>query len=146
MWLSCRYIWRVTRFGLVMRTNLSGYRRFWATVGCKCVLAGFVFSTANQWWAHPDPASAVYSIVSHHTCALAAQLLVVVWLCSYYVPFHMRCCGFPLLHCCQCRYEVAATTAAAVPLPKCCCCCFLSVFSYTIKINPDPRRNHCCGK
>ena len=81
---------------------------FWATAAGKYVLAGFVFSTANQWWAHPDPASAAYSIVSYHTCALAAQLLVVVGLCAYYIPLPMRCCGFSLLHCCQCRYEVAA--------------------------------------
>ena len=74
---------------------------FWATAKGKYVLACFVFSTANQWWAHPDPASAVYSIISYHTCALAAQLLIVVGLCSYYIQHHMRCCGCSLLHRCQ---------------------------------------------
>ena len=49
-----------------------------ATAEGKYVLAGFVFSTANQWWAHPDPASAFYSIISYHTRALAAKLLAVV--------------------------------------------------------------------
>ena len=57
------------------------------------------FSTANHWWAHPDPASAVYSIVSCHTCALAAQLLVIVGLCSCCIQLQMRCYGFSLLHC-----------------------------------------------
>ena len=41
---------------------------------------------------------------------------VVVGLCSCYIQLHMRCCGCPLLHRFPCRYEVAYTTAEALPL------------------------------
>ena len=87
-----------------------------------------------------------YHIISYHTCALAAQLLVVVGLCSYYyTQLHMRCYGCSLLHCCQRRYEVpgscyyccSCTTAQLVLLS--------SFFSY-IKNQSRPTKNHCCGK
>ena len=44
------------------------------------------------------------------------------------------------------KYQVAATTAAALTLHRCCCCCSCRLFFPTSKINPDPRKIHCCGK
>ena len=100
------------------------------------VLVGFVFSTPNQWWAHPDPASAVYNIMSYNTCALAAHLLVVVGLCSY-MRLRMRCSRCSLMYRCQCRYElpVDSTTDAAVPL---CTTFVVVVVSFFLNQNPIP--------
>ena len=54
-----------------------------------------------------------YHISYVRSCCTAA---VVVGLCSCYIQLHMRCCGCSLLHRFPCRYEVAATTAEALPL------------------------------
>ena len=58
----------------------------WATAGGKYVLAGFVFSTANQWWPHP-----------HTKSNSSRSLLQYNW--SHFVdPMEVRLGEIPLLY------------------------------------------------